>query len=56
MYILEDLKQKKLITDEEARVSGFAIAPKALISPINNEENLRATILRNILINIIKEG
>lgn len=56
MYILEDLKQKKLISDEEARVSGFAIAPKALISPINNEENLRATILRNILINIIKEG
>lgn len=56
IYILEDLKQKEFISNEQAVVIGFAINPKSLISPINNEDQLRANILRNVLINIIKEN
>ncbi len=56
VYILEDLVQKKLITSEVATVIGFAIMPKSLASPINNDEFLRANILKNVLINIIKEN
>lgn len=56
IYILEDLVQKDLLSNEVATAVGFAITPKALSSPINNEENLRANILKNVLINIIKEA
>jgi len=56
IYILEDLVQKDLLSNEVATAIGFTITPKALASPINNEENLRANILKNVLINIIKEA
>ena len=56
IYILEDLEQKDLISTTQAQVIGFAITPKALASPINNEDQIRANILKNVLINIIKEN
>lgn len=56
IYVLEDLQQKELISIEEAKVLGFAITQKSLATPINNEDQIRANILKNVLINIIKEN
>ncbi len=54
MFILEDLLDKDFISTEQVNVIGYAISPKALSMPVKLEDNLRSTILKNILVNIMK--
>ncbi len=56
MYIIEDLERKKFIKPEQVSIISYALSPKALTTPVKMEEQLRVNILKNILINIIKEG
>ena len=54
-FILEDLVAKGFLTKNEAKVATYAISPKALASPIKLENTTRANILKNILINFLRE-
>ena len=54
MFILEDLLEKDFLSQEQVAIVSYAITPKALSMPIKLEDNLRSTILKNILINILK--
>jgi len=54
-FILEDLVSKKFLTENEAKIVAYAMSPKALASPIKLENTTRANILKNVLINILRE-
>ena len=54
-YILEDLMQKNYLTIDKAKIISYALSDKALNNPINIEGILRANILKNVLVNILKE-
>ena len=54
-YLLEDLVGKEFLSLQEAKIISFAISDKALSSPVKMEGNIRSNILKNILINILKE-
>ena len=54
-FILEDLVTKGFLSKNEAKVATYAISPKALASPIKLENTTRSNIVKNILINILKE-
>lgn len=53
--ILSNLNKLKLIADDEARILSFALSSKALSMPIRIENRQRANILKNVLINILRE-
>ncbi len=53
--LLLDLEDRGIITREQQKVVLYAIAPKAISTPIKIEDNLRAKILKNVLINILKD-
>ena len=53
--ICDNLLDRGIINKGECDVIISAISNNALINPIKLEDKLRANILRNILINIIKE-
>ena len=55
MQLLNNLLDRDIIDDNELNIISSAITPKALVTPLNNEDKLRANILRNILVNILKE-
>lgn len=55
-YLVEDLESKEVLTSEQAKVLLLAITDKALGSPIKMEGTIRANILKNVLMNIYKEG
>lgn len=55
MFILEDLKQKDFLTQQQVQIINYALNPKALVMPIRYEDNLRSQILKNILINIVNK-
>jgi transcriptional regulator CtsR len=54
--ILNNLYSMNFIDKETATLLGYAIAPKALSMPIKIENKQRANILKNILINMLKES
>lgn len=54
VYILEDLVQKEIVKPKEAKIISYALTDKALCNPIKIEGMLRANILKNFLINILK--
>ncbi len=56
MAILENLLNLKLIDESSALTLGYAISPKALSMPIKIENKLRANILKNVLVNMLKEN
>lgn len=53
--LLLDLGDRDIITTEQQKVILYAIAPKAISSPIKIEDNIRSKILKNVLINILKD-
>ena len=53
--ILDNLKALKVLDDHECKVLGYAIQSKSLAMPIKIENKQRANILKNVLINILKE-
>ncbi|NCB48363.1 MAG: CtsR family transcriptional regulator [Clostridia bacterium] len=55
IYLLEDLVGKQFLTLSQAKIISYAISDKALSSPIKIDGILRVGILKNILINILKE-
>ena len=54
-YLLEDLVRKKFLNLNEAKIISFAISDKDLSSPVKMEGNVRSNILKNVLMNILKE-
>ena len=52
--ILEQLKSRNLISDRELRLIKSAISNKSLNNPINIDNILRANILKQIIIELIK--
>ncbi len=54
-FVLEDLKNKKFITVLQANTLLYAITDRALTNPIKLEGKLRANILKNVILNILKE-
>ena len=55
VQLLDNFKEKGYITDKESNLIKSAITDKALKTPINNSDTLRANILREVLIHIFKE-
>ncbi|MDR3319076.1 MAG: CtsR family transcriptional regulator [Clostridiales bacterium] len=53
--IVEYLTEEKVLTKTEALIIQSAVTDKALLAPTGNKEILRASILKNIIINLIKE-
>ena len=56
LYILAKLCELGLIDENSVSVLGYAISPKALALPIRIENKQRANIIKNVLINILKEN
>ena len=52
--LINGLHERDFLTDREYGIVMSAISNKALINPIKMENKLRANILKNILVNIIK--
>ena len=53
-YLLEDLTGKGFLTKEQSLPLMFAISDKSLANPIRMEDKLRASILRNTFINMLR--
>lgn len=56
VMILDNLLSNNIITSSEYKLIAVAISNKSLASPINNESQLRAKILTNILLEKCKEA
>lgn len=54
--LILNMKEKKLITDREANIIKVATSAKALNSPINIDNILRANIMRQIILELIKNN
>ena len=54
--ILNRLCELQLLDSNTAVILGYAISPKALALPVKLENRQRANILRNVLINMLKEN
>ena len=55
LTILANLCNLKIISEDTRKVLGYALTSKALALPVRIENKQRANILKNVLINIIKE-
>lgn len=55
LKILDDLKELNILGKEACEVMKYALSSKALAMPIKIENKQRANILKNVLINILKE-
>jgi len=53
-YVVNEMNERGIISDSELNIISSALSNKSLVNPIKIENKLRANILRNILINIIK--
>lgn len=53
--ILDNLIVLNILTESDCRILRYALSPKSLAMPVKIENKQRANILRNVLINIIKE-
>lgn len=54
--ILDNLTNRGLISTEENQVLRVAISTKALNNPLNMEEKLRANILKQVIIEVMKRS
>lgn len=54
--ILDNLTTRKMLTENESQILKRAISTKALNNPLNMEEILRANILKEIIIEIMKRS
>lgn len=52
--IISQMQERKIVTPTEANIIKAAVSAKALNNPINMDNTLRATILKQIIIEIIK--
>lgn len=56
LSIISKLCELELIDSSSAMILGYAISPKSLALPIRIENKQRANILKNVLINLLKEN
>jgi len=54
MQLVDGLLERQLISDREYYIISSAISNKALSNPLKMENKIRANILRQVLVNIIK--
>ena len=54
LQLINGLIQRKLLSDREYNIINSAISNRSLSSPLKIEDRLRANILKNILVNIIR--
>lgn len=54
--ILDNLTNRELISPEESQLLRVAISTKALNNPLNMEEKLRANILKQVIIEVMKRS
>ena len=54
-FLLEDLVQKKFISNDRAQILLYAISDKALSTPIKMDGIIRSNILKNVLANLARE-
>lgn len=54
--ILDNLTNRGLITPEENQTLKVAVSTKALNNPLNMEEKLRANILKQVIIEVMKRS
>lgn len=54
--ILDNLTSRELISPEENQLLRVAISTKALNNPLNMEEKLRANILKQVIIEVMKRS
>lgn len=52
--IISQMQERKLVTNREAEIIKSAISVKALNNPINIDNQLRANILKQVIIELIK--
>ena len=52
--ILEHMKNRKLLNEREMEILKSAISPKSLNNPINIDNRIRANVLSNVIIEIMK--
>ena len=55
VMILSNLVKLKILDDTSARILSYAISSKALALPVRIENKQRANILKNVLINYMRE-
>ena len=54
MQLISGLKERGLITDREYDMLTTCLSNKSLSNPLKLEDKIRANILKNVLVNIIK--
>lgn len=54
MQLISGLKERGLITDREYGMLTTCLSNKSLSNPLKLEDKIRANILKNVLVNIIK--
>ncbi len=52
--LLENMKDRQLISQREMEIVKSAISPKALNNPINIDNNLRANIMQQVIVQAMK--
>lgn len=52
--LIQNMLEKNIITNEQADIIKYAIADKALNSPYNIQDMLRAQVMSNLVINLLK--
>lgn len=55
LYLLEDLVEKRFVSVEQAKIVAAATSERALSSPLKISGSIRSNILKNVLINILKD-
>ncbi len=53
-FLLENLQSKGYISAEQSQVISYALSPKALSCPIKIEDKMRSNIMKNVLLNILR--
>lgn len=56
LNVISNLIKKGYIDDNQGRILNYAIMPKALATPIMSDNILRRNVLKNVVLNLIKEG
>ncbi len=54
VQVISNMQDKKIITERESEILKSALSAKALNNPINMDNILRANILKQVIINLMK--
>jgi len=54
VQVISNMQDKKIITERESEILKSVLSAKALNNPINMDNILRANILKQVIINLMK--